>query len=146
MSADNEVARAVRDLVLAGDRYRGAVGRSAGLGASGVSTLALLFLEGPATPGAIARHLGITTASATQLLDRLEAAGHVRRRPNPADRRSCLVELRPVGRRYVAATYDDFAERIGRAVAGCSGAEMAAVSGFLRAASSILAGPGAVAG
>jgi DNA-binding MarR family transcriptional regulator len=146
MDAENEVARAVRDLVLAVDRYRGAVGRSAGVGASGVSTLALLFLEGPATPGRIARHLGITTASATQLLDRLEAAGHVRRRPNPGDRRSCLVELRPVGRRYVAETYGDFAERIGRAAAGLPGEEVAAVAGFLRAASTMLAGPDVAAG
>ncbi|GAA4680651.1 MarR family winged helix-turn-helix transcriptional regulator [Pseudonocardia yuanmonensis] len=146
MSSDDEVARAVRDLVLAGDRYRGEVGRSAGLGPSAVTTLALLYLEGPATPGRIARHLGITTASATQLLDRLEAAEHVRRRPNPADRRSCLVELRPAGHRYVAATYGDFRERIHRVVAGLPGEDVAAVAGFLRAASNILAGPGVVAG
>jgi len=45
------------------------------------------------TPGAIAEHLGISTASTTKLLDRLAAAGHVRRLPHPSDRRSVAVEV-----------------------------------------------------
>ncbi|GAB4086280.1 MarR family transcriptional regulator [Myceligenerans cantabricum] len=45
------------------------------------------------TPGAIAAHLGITTASTTKLIDRLAAAGHVRRFPHPTDRRSVAIEV-----------------------------------------------------
>lgn len=45
------------------------------------------------TAGAIAEHLGITTASTTKLLDRLAAGGHVRRLPHPTDRRSIAVEV-----------------------------------------------------
>ncbi|MBP2411986.1 hypothetical protein JOF48_000785 [Arthrobacter stackebrandtii] len=37
-----------------------------------------------ATPGAIAGHLKISTASTTKLLDRLEKAGHITRSPTPA--------------------------------------------------------------
>lgn len=50
----------------------------------------------------------------TKTLRRLESAGHVRRRPDPGDRRSLLVELTPAGRRAcarasaaVSAHYDD---------------------------------------
>lgn len=46
-----------------------------------------------ATPGAIARHLGISTASTTKLLDRLERAGHVRRVPHPRDRRALAIVI-----------------------------------------------------
>jgi DNA-binding MarR family transcriptional regulator len=45
------------------------------------------------TPGSIAAHLGISTASTTKLLDRLAAAGHIRRLPHPSDRRSVIVEV-----------------------------------------------------
>lgn len=45
------------------------------------------------TPGALAEHLGISTASVTKMLDRLAAAGHIRRRPHPMDRRSVAVEV-----------------------------------------------------
>lgn len=46
-----------------------------------------------ATPGAIAAHLGITSASTTKMLDRLADAGHIRRLPHPSDRRSLAVEV-----------------------------------------------------
>lgn len=45
------------------------------------------------TARALAAHLGITSASTTKLLDRLEAAGHVRRRPHPQDRRALALEV-----------------------------------------------------
>src|SRR5690625_5727116 len=40
-----------------------------------------------ATPSTIAAHLGISSASTTKLLDRLEKGGHVRRSRHPSDRR-----------------------------------------------------------
>lgn len=51
------------------------------------------------TPGAIAEHLDISTASTTKLLDRLAAGGHVRRLPHPSDRRSVAVEVLDATRR-----------------------------------------------
>ncbi|MGI6879459.1 MarR family winged helix-turn-helix transcriptional regulator [Microbacterium sp. gxy059] len=45
------------------------------------------------TPGAIAAHLGISTASTTKLLDRLADGGHIRRLPHPSDRRSLAIEV-----------------------------------------------------
>lgn len=47
------------------------------------------------TPGDMSVHLGITTASTTKLLDRLEEAGHVKRKPHPSDRRALVVEISP---------------------------------------------------
>lgn len=46
-----------------------------------------------ATPSAIASHLGISTASTTKLLDRLEAAGHIVRSPHPSDRRALAITI-----------------------------------------------------
>lgn len=45
------------------------------------------------TPGMLAAHLGISTASTTKLLDRLEAAGHLVRAPHPTDRRALTVAV-----------------------------------------------------
>ena len=42
------------------------------------------------TPVTLSRYLGITSASTTALLDRLEKSGHLTRSPNPDDRRSVL--------------------------------------------------------
>lgn len=48
-----------------------------------------------ATPGAIAEHLGISSASTTKLLDRLERGGHITRAPHPTDRRALAITVVP---------------------------------------------------
>lgn len=45
------------------------------------------------TPSAIAKHLGISSASTTKLLDRLESAGHIVRSPHPSDRRALAITV-----------------------------------------------------
>ncbi|WP_231954990.1 MarR family winged helix-turn-helix transcriptional regulator [Occultella aeris] len=45
------------------------------------------------TPGALTEYLGISSASTTKLLDRLEKGGHVRRGPHPTDRRALTVSV-----------------------------------------------------
>lgn|SRR5690554_2597968 len=47
------------------------------------------------TPGAIAAHLKISTASTTKLLDRLEEGGHITREPHPTDRRALAIAITP---------------------------------------------------
>jgi MarR family transcriptional regulator, organic hydroperoxide resistance regulator len=58
------------------------------------------------TPGCrvydIGAELLITTGGASKLVDRIEASGYCRRLPNPADRRSSLLELTPRGRSILA--------------------------------------------
>ncbi len=57
-----------------------------------------------ATPGAIASHLNITTASTTKLLDRLERAGHIVRKAHPTDRRALAITITPKTRDAAANT------------------------------------------
>lgn len=45
------------------------------------------------TAGALSEHLHISTASTTKMLDRLERAGHIERRPHPTDRRAVTVAI-----------------------------------------------------
>ncbi len=62
--------------------------------------LAALRRAGPGaarSPGTLARLAMVTPAGMTGRLDRLEAAGLVRRRPDPDDRRGTLVALTPAG-------------------------------------------------
>jgi MarR family transcriptional regulator, organic hydroperoxide resistance regulator len=62
----------------------------------------------------IASELGITTGGTSKLVDRIEANGYCRRLPNPADRRSSLLELTPAGQRLFAeagGAFDDELQR-----------------------------------
>jgi DNA-binding MarR family transcriptional regulator len=68
----------------------------------------------------IAEELAITVGGTSKLVDRIEAAGHCRRRANPDDRRSSIIELTPAGRRILTAASvafeDELAFRLGSAV------------------------------
>lgn len=49
-------------------------------------------------PGELARHLGVSSAAASGIVDRLVARGHVERRTHEADRRRVRVTLTDSGR------------------------------------------------
>ncbi|MRH90875.1 MarR family transcriptional regulator [Nocardia sp. SYP-A9097] len=70
--------------------------KAVGLGATDLYALNILELSGPMTPGELGTRTGLTTGPTTRLIDRLEAAGYVRRAADPGDRRKVIVE--PVGR------------------------------------------------
>lgn len=54
-----------------------------------------LIANGPMTAGDLAKAVGVSPGSATVMIDRLVAVGHVFREPNPNDRRGVLVSPNP---------------------------------------------------
>ncbi|MFS2281761.1 MarR family transcriptional regulator [Microbacterium sp. OR21] len=78
------------------------------LGASDMRALRMLIAAGnqgiAVTPSTMAAHLGISAASTTKLLDRLERAGHIVRRAHPDDRRSLVIDVTDDSRRAARAT------------------------------------------
>src|ERR1700733_7842659 len=66
-----------------------------GINVTDLNCLNLLALTGQMTAGELARETGLTTASITGVLDRLEEAGFVRRERDPKDRRRGIVNLNP---------------------------------------------------
>ena len=65
--------------------------------AAGGLVLGILRDHGTMTPSELGERLIVTRATVTGLLDSLERTGFVRRSPNPADRRSLVVEITPAG-------------------------------------------------
>jgi DNA-binding MarR family transcriptional regulator len=56
--------------------------------------------------------LHITVGAASKVVDRVEAAGHCVRLPNPDDRRSSLIELTPSGTECLTAATAVFDEEL----------------------------------
>lgn len=83
------------------------------------------------TPTDIARYLGISTASTTALMDRLEQSGHLERARHPSDRRSVLVTNTSQADDEVRPTLDDMNERMMAAMAGTTDAEADVIVAFL---------------
>ena len=64
-----------------------------GINVTDLNCLNILALSGHLTAGELAKRTGLTTASITGVLDRLEEAGFVRRERDPVDRRRVIVRL-----------------------------------------------------
>ena len=74
---------------------------------------------------------GMRSASATALVDRLEAAGHVERRRHPSDRRRLVVVPTEQGDEAAGAAFAPLAAGLEEAAAGLSREERAAVAHYL---------------
>jgi DNA-binding MarR family transcriptional regulator len=66
-----------------------------GINLTDLNCLNILSFSGQLTAGELARATGLTTASITGVLDRLEEAGYVRRERDAQDRRRVVVRLVP---------------------------------------------------
>src|SRR4029077_5148371 len=66
-----------------------------GINVTDLNCLNIVALTGPMTAGELARATGLTTASITGVLDRLEDGGFVRRERDPKDRRRVILNLNP---------------------------------------------------
>lgn len=74
--------------------------------------LVLSFHDAPVASQTLTRHLGVTLATLTGLVDRLVAQGLVARREDPEDRRVRLIELTERGRGLVEDVRDAGLEQL----------------------------------
>ena len=97
---------AVRDYGVHLTLFRNAMNEWAGLNATDMECLRLLFQRDIATPTELARHTGLTSGATTAMLDRLEKSGLIERRPNPDDRRGTLITPAESGAERVASWFE----------------------------------------
>jgi DNA-binding MarR family transcriptional regulator len=83
------------------------------------------------TPGMLAKMLGISTASTTVLIDRLERRGHLARRPHPSDRRSLVVSSTTGSDAEVRATLGRMHQAMIEVADGLDPRELGIVARFL---------------
>lgn len=93
----SELSWALRALLVSAGSVNLVVARQLGMTLNDLAALDHLMTHGPLGPVELGQRLGMRAASATALVDRLEAAGHVRRRPHDTDRRRLRVEVTPRG-------------------------------------------------
>ena len=101
----------------------------------GFDVLSALRRQGPPfqlTPGALLRATLVTSGTMTNRIDRLAAAGLVRREPDPRDKRGVLVTLTEQGVARADAALADLLRRERALLAGLDGAERRHLAGLMR--------------
>jgi DNA-binding transcriptional ArsR family regulator len=104
-----------------------------GINVTDLNCLNIVALTGPMTAGELARATGLTTASITGVLDRLEEGGFVRRERDPKDRRRVIVTLNPgPGLREIGPTFGPLVRAWRDAAAGYSDEDLRMLLDFQR--------------
>jgi DNA-binding MarR family transcriptional regulator len=104
-----------------------------GLHPTDLQCVSLLDLEPePLTTGEIAKLTGLTSGSATRLVDRLERAHLVERRPDPQDRRKTLVSLTTQRGAELEAAWHAPGSAFAEALDGFTDEDLAVIERYLR--------------
>jgi DNA-binding MarR family transcriptional regulator len=129
MSDIDRICQAIRSAA-----YEEALADHLGLNATDLRCFEVAIAEPGLTAGRLAELSGLTTGAVTGVLDRLEKAGFVERRPDPADRRSVTIHPSPARARDLREAGAPLEKSV-RALLGRFGAgERAAIDRFLEAA------------
>ncbi len=125
----------VRALSDALDRMYGGMKGDMDMNATDLAALRMLVIReqrGQAvSPHDIARHLRISTASTTKLVDRLESSGHVRREPHPSDRRARVIALTDTSRAEFSRHFRGNIDAMRQVAGAFDTAELVVVADFL---------------
>jgi DNA-binding MarR family transcriptional regulator len=89
-------------------------------------------------PAGLSRQLGLTTASVTALLDRLERHGHIQRQRHPTDRRGITIVPDPSMLEVGGAYFGGLQQRMMTALAAFSDDEVMAARRILEALITII--------
>ncbi|MEW2383284.1 MarR family transcriptional regulator [Micromonospora sp. NPDC047707] len=135
----SETARALREVIRAAGDTRGALARRLGIGATDAAAIDHLVSSPDALgPVELGNRLGIRSASATTLVDRLVRAGHVERTPHPQDRRRLALQVTDQAYDEVLAALRPMLAGIEQAVARLTPEQAAATSAFLREVAAVM--------
>ena len=124
---------ALRRLLSASGQVAPALARRTGLTHTELAVLEHV-IEDPVGPTELAHRLGVTSAAASGIVDRLVARGHVERQPHPSDRRRTVVEATPTGREEVVGHMMPMFRELAELDAAFTDEELAVVLRYLEGA------------
>lgn len=114
-----------------------AVARRANLSHSELAALEHLTRE-PQGPGELAKHLGVTSAAASGIVDRLVTRGHAERQPHTEDGRRTQVVLTGSGRAEIVAHLMPMFAALGALDSALTDEERAVIDRYLDGASAAI--------
>jgi DNA-binding MarR family transcriptional regulator len=112
--------------------FRHAAGKILGVNVTDMECLALVFFKGLATPSQLSEYTGLTSGATTAMLDRLEKAGLIERRPNPRDRRGTLIVIVKEAAEKVGPLFEPLRKEQDALVSSYSEKELELLSEFFR--------------
>jgi DNA-binding MarR family transcriptional regulator len=116
-SLTRDIVSSIRRLVRTADHEDQRVGREFGLTSAQSCLISTLAVHGPMSSADLSRHMFVTAANITGIVDRLESKDLVQRARQTGDRRIVLVSLTESGRELGKLLPDPIERRLSLALA-----------------------------
>lgn len=129
--AGDAIGQQLQQIAILTRKAARSLGESLGINQTDMAALEHLITDGPLPPTELAARLSVTTAGITQVIDRLERAGHVVRERQLTDKRRVLVC--PVAK-SIAQTYLHIAPMLhglGNVLRALNGEDRSVIETFL---------------
>jgi DNA-binding MarR family transcriptional regulator len=126
-----QVVIATQEFGIASVLFRNAIGKQLGLNITDIGCLNYLFIKGATTPTELAYYSGLTTGSATAMIDRLEKLKLINRKANPNDRRSLIIDVNQSVREKIGPLVAGAQKAQLKLLANYTNEELAAIADFL---------------
>ena len=123
--------RLLREILTLTDDFEDHLGRELTVNRTDLEAMEHLIQKGPLSPTDLARHLGLTTAATTTVVDRLIAVGHVSREPHATDRRAIVIVPKPDSVRKAMGTLMPMIRGIDGAITGFDETEQRTITDYL---------------
>jgi DNA-binding MarR family transcriptional regulator len=134
----DDMQRAGRELSAATILFHQAIADRLGLNPTDHKCLDLLATKGLTTAGELAEMTSLTTGAITGVIDRLEAAGFVRREDDPNDRRRVILRVIPKGYREIGRLFESLSKAVNELSARYNDRELATILEFMTRSSQML--------
>lgn len=131
MSTPAHLRDLIARLAMAGERYQATVARQLGLSDTEMGAVVCLCRYSEMTPGELRERLALSSGGTTAVIQRLERAGHVERRPNPSDGRSAVISVSSEMRELLTARAAPLVDAVDAVTATLSPQEREAIGAWL---------------
>lgn len=114
--------------------FQQSVGQMLGLNATDMKCLDVIYRAGPASPTQLSELTGLTTGAVTILIDRLEKAKLIERKPDPEDRRRTILVPTKQALKKVPPFYQGLAASMVRLASGFTESELKTLERYFQGA------------
>ena len=121
----------LREFLKVSEQFERRLGRELDVNPTDLTAMEHLIESGPLSPSEIAARLGVTTAAATTVVDRLTRVGHVSRHSNEQDRRGVVVVPEPESVHRALGMIQPMVQAVDEALRGFDEAEQRAITAYL---------------
>ena len=125
-----EVIRGGRQFSIGSVLFHSTAGDILGVNVTDMKCLDAMILNGTMTPTELSKHTGLSSGATTAMIDRLENAGLIRRRPHAVDRRGTTLVLTQTATRKLAELFESMGRAMNDLVGGYSERELLVLADY----------------